>query len=106
MIENKKLDYETGEIFSFTIQEYIDEKFPDLIEMELAVENISYFNWDKPAYFVFARSSDMKRYVEFIIDNVEYNGQTIFPLNMTISSHGFPVGAEEVWRIDYDKYTV
>lgn len=103
MIENRKLDYREGEIFASTIEENIEEKFPDLTEMELAVESIAYFNWDKPAYFVFARSSDIKRYVEFIVDDIEHNGQTIFPLNMEVSSHGFPVGAEPVWNVDYEK---
>jgi hypothetical protein len=106
MIKNEELDYEVGQMFASATEDFIREKFPELNSLDLAVENFTYFEEDVPKYFVFAQSSmDKHKYVEFIIDGVDVNGDVIRPYSMNISPHGFPATSslKTVWKVNYER---
>jgi len=106
MIENKELDYEIGQMFASATEDFIREKFPELNSLDLAVESFTYFEEEVPKYFVFAQSSmDKHKYVEFIIDEVNVNGDSIAPSSIKVSPHGFPATSslKTVWKVDYER---
>lgn len=108
MINDKKMEYEFGENFAFAIEEFICEKFPEYLNLELAVETITYFERNNDsAYFIFTRSSiDAHRYVEFVINGVSVDGDCIRPYSIEVASHGYPASGiiKDVWQIDYERW--